>query len=102
MEELHFPCAAPTVIYIDNKSAIALAGNPISSNHTKHDGAHFHPTHKQVDLGTIRLTYVPSEDNHADILTKPQSTDPPLSISIRRLGFVHQLPPPPPKGGSFL
>ena len=70
LAELHFPCPEPT-IYVDNKSAIALASNPIFSNRTKHVGVHFYFSREQVELGTIRLIYVPAADNHADILTKP-------------------------------
>ena len=83
---LHFPCDSPTVVYCDNQSAIALAGNPIITPRTRHVGVHFHFSREQVELGTIRLEFVPSSNNFADILTKVDNM-PILQYILPKIGL---------------
>ena len=63
----------PVPIFTDNQSFIAFSKNEMNNNRTKHIDTHFHYTRKQIDKGTIKLLYIPTLENPADILTKPLS-----------------------------
>ena len=60
-----------TVLHCDNKSAIALASNDKHHQRTKHINVRHHFIRQLVEEGTILLSWVPSEEQLADILTKP-------------------------------
>ena len=55
----------------DNQGAIALAKNPVAHARTKHIDIRFHYVREAVQEGTITLSYCPSEEMIADLLTKP-------------------------------
>lgn len=65
----------PVVIYIDNKSAIDLAKNPVFHGRSKHIGIHYHFIRECVEKGEIVVQHVRSEEQRADILTKALSPD---------------------------
>lgn len=60
----------PTVIYCDNKSAIAIAKNPVHHNRTKHIAIKYHFIREAGETKEIRLEYCQTEDQIADIFTK--------------------------------
>ena len=64
-------CLAATPLGIDNKGALALAHDYVSNNKTKHIERRHLRIRELVEDGTIAPEYVPTEDNVADILTKP-------------------------------
>lgn len=71
LAELGFPQLNPTEIKVDNKSAIFLADKFQSSNNTAHIVTRLNYIHQEVTiLKNIRLTYINTEDQVADILTK--------------------------------
>ena len=61
----------PTVMQEDNNGAIALAKNPVSHARTKHIDIRYHYVREAVQDGIISLTYCPTEEMAADLLTKP-------------------------------
>jgi len=63
------PCAP--VLMVDNKSAIALAKNPVLHDRSKHIDTKFHFIRDCVDGGQIKLEYVETARQLGDILTKP-------------------------------
>lgn len=63
----------PTTIYIDNRSAIALAKNPTQHTRAKHIDIKFHYNREVQEKGIVIFTPIASADNLADILTKPTS-----------------------------
>ena len=67
--ELRIDLPAP-VVYVDNQSAIALAKNPVAHNRTKHIDIKYYFLRHYVLEGSIRIIYVPTLDNLADIFTK--------------------------------
>ncbi|KAG9450658.1 hypothetical protein H6P81_010623 [Aristolochia fimbriata] len=75
MKELHNDQEGPTPIYVDNKSAISLAKNPISHSRSKHIDTRYHFIREQVKAKVVELIYCRSEDQVADIFTKPLKTD---------------------------
>ncbi|GJR65554.1 hypothetical protein Tco_0011619 [Tanacetum coccineum] len=58
-------------IMCDNKGAIDLSKNPIQHSRTKYIEIRHHFLRGNVQKGNISIEKVPSEDNIADILTKP-------------------------------
>ena len=61
----------PTVLCSDNQGAIALAKNPVNHQRSKHIDIKYHFIRSQIGNGKIELVYVPSENNIADVFTKP-------------------------------
>ncbi|GFR97941.1 polyprotein [Elysia marginata] len=62
------------VLYCDNQGAIALAKNPVKHQRSKHIDIKYHFIRDEVNHKGLELLYVPSENNVADIITKPLST----------------------------
>ncbi|GJZ40805.1 hypothetical protein Tco_0587691 [Tanacetum coccineum] len=58
-------------IICDNKGAIDLSKNPVKHSRTKHIEIRHHFLRDNVQKGNISIEKVASEDNIADILTKP-------------------------------
>eukprot|EP00253_Pinus_taeda_P033673 PITA_33673 len=63
--------AKATVIFCDNISAIALSKNPLFHKRTKHIDTRFHYMRELVSNGEIVLEYCRTQEQVADILTKP-------------------------------
>ncbi|XP_057789688.1 uncharacterized mitochondrial protein AtMg00810-like [Salvia miltiorrhiza] len=72
LSELSISVKVP-VIWVDNMSTIALASNPVMHARTKHIELDIHFVTDKVSAGLIDLRHVPSQDQCADILTKPLS-----------------------------
>jgi hypothetical protein len=63
-------------IFQDNMSTIAMTSNGISkSDRTRHMNIRYFWTKERVDTGELKITYIPTEDMIADILTKPLQGD---------------------------
>nr|GEY21529.1 copia protein [Tanacetum cinerariifolium] len=63
-------------IMCDNKGAIDLSKNPVQHSRTKHIEIRHHFLRDNVQKGNISIEKVSSEDNLADILTKPLKREP--------------------------
>ncbi|KAE8666843.1 hypothetical protein F3Y22_tig00112490pilonHSYRG00048 [Hibiscus syriacus] len=61
----------PTKVCVDNKSAIALAKNPVFHDRTKHIDIRYHYIRECVARKDVEVEYVKSQDQVADIFTKP-------------------------------
>ena len=59
------------MIYCDNSSAIALSKNFVFHKRTKHIDAKFHYIRELVNNGEIILKHCRTQEQFADILTKP-------------------------------
>ena len=55
----------------DNESVVKLANNPVQHSHTKHIDIHYHFLRDHVAKNDISLEGVRTEDQLADIFTKP-------------------------------
>ena len=62
-----------TIIRIDNQGAINLAKNPIHHQRSKHIDIKYHFIRLEVMEKRVSLEYISSEENLADIFTKPAS-----------------------------
>jgi hypothetical protein len=73
LKELEHPQEEPTVIYVDNQSAIKLAKNPVQHGRSKHIDTKFHFLRDHVKWKTIELQCCHTYEQVADIFTKPLS-----------------------------
>ncbi|CAA7031059.1 unnamed protein product [Microthlaspi erraticum] len=60
----------PMSVFSDSKSAIALSVNPVQHEHTKHIEIDCHYIRDSILAGVVATTFVPSQQQLADILTK--------------------------------
>ncbi|KAG5898489.1 hypothetical protein JTB14_015493 [Gonioctena quinquepunctata] len=75
LKELDVLGNIPTVIKVDNQSAIKLANNPEFHERTKHGDVKFHYVRAIIENGEVSLNYVESKLQLADIMTKPLPKD---------------------------
>jgi hypothetical protein len=61
----------PIPIYCDNTSAISISKNPVMHSKTKHIPIKYHFLREQVAEKNIRVEYVGTKEQVADIFTKP-------------------------------
>ena len=73
LEELSFKQNQPTTILCDNQAAIALSHNPEFHSRSKHVDIQYHFLRQHVELKTVDLKYVGTEEMAADGLTKALS-----------------------------
>jgi hypothetical protein len=72
IKSLWIPCPDPFPIFADNESTIALISGETVSSRSKHIDVRYHFIRDQVNnLKTFVLNWVPTQDNTADIFTKP-------------------------------
>lgn len=73
LTELGYPASRPTVLYCDNQSAIALVerGPGRASQRSKHINVRYHFIHQLALTGQLRLEWVSTTLQQADLLTKP-------------------------------
>ncbi|GJY21923.1 retrovirus-related pol polyprotein from transposon TNT 1-94 [Tanacetum coccineum] len=77
-------------IMYDNKGAIDLGNNPVQHSRTKHIEIRHHFLRDNVQKGNISIEKVSSEDNIADILTKPLKREP-FNYLRLSLGMMEQI-----------
>jgi hypothetical protein len=65
-------------LLFDNKSAIALAKNPVHHDRSKHIDVKFHSIREIMEAGQVEISHVGTQDQLADILTK----------ALRRVRFI--------------
>jgi hypothetical protein len=70
LSELGIDTSSPTVLHVDNQSAIAIAKNPEFHDRTKHIDVRYHFLRQVVKDRTVELCYTPTGDQVADALTK--------------------------------
>jgi hypothetical protein len=58
-------------MFIDSKSAEELSRNPVYHERTKHIDTRYHFIRECVSVGVVQLEHVSTDDQLADILTKP-------------------------------
>ncbi|TXG46384.1 hypothetical protein EZV62_028112 [Acer yangbiense] len=83
LEALHYRQQGPILIYCDNVSAIKLSRNPVLHGRSKHIDVRYHFLRDLCKDGTIDLIFCRSEDQAADILTKPLKL--PVFVKLRQM-----------------
>ena len=62
--------SSPIELYCDNKSAIAIAQNPVQHGKTKHINVKFHYIREAEKNSLVKLHYCSTDVQLADIMTK--------------------------------
>src|SRR5216684_423630 len=70
LSNLGYGTHLPTLLRIDNQSAITIAKNPEFHDRTKHIDVRYHYLWQKYESGEIALDYMPTHAQPADILTK--------------------------------
>ena len=70
-------------------SAIALVKNPIIKNRSKHIDIKYHFIREKYNSGFLDVSYIPSGDNVADIMTKQCSKGEELEEILQKNIFRH-------------
>ena len=61
----------PTVIHCDNQSCVKMSINLVQHDRTKHVEMKYHYVPEMVQRRAVELRYVPTDEQIADVLTKP-------------------------------
>lgn len=60
----------PIEISGDNQGSIFIASNPVTEKRSKHVDIRYHYIREVIARGLVEVTFIPGEDNPADLLTK--------------------------------
>eukprot|EP00253_Pinus_taeda_P026342 PITA_26342 len=71
LQDFQITCTPPITIFCDNTSAIIISKNLVMHSKAKHIPIKYHFLREQVLEQKVKLEYVPSKEQVADILTKP-------------------------------
>ena len=69
--DLKMPQGKPTPLVVDNQSAIKVTYNPEFHQRSKHIEVKYHFIRETIEEGHIETQYVPTQEQKADMLTKP-------------------------------
>lgn len=83
LEDFHVTVSVTAKLFCDNKSAIYIATNPAFHERTKHIELDCHTVRDQINLGTLKALHVTTDNQLADILTKPLHPGPFRSLLNR-------------------
>lgn len=61
----------PIIIYEDNNGCISIANNPTNHKRSKHINIKYHFSREQIEKGEVKLMYLSTDNQIADVLTKP-------------------------------
>ena len=75
IEDLRIQCQSPIIIKCDNSSAINISKNPVQHSRTKHIDIRYHFLKDQVAQNEVKLEFIPTADQVADIFIKPLARD---------------------------
>ena len=67
---LGIPLEYPIIVNVDNIGAVYLAKNATPGNRTKHINTRYHFVREYVEDGILKVLFVRSEENDADLFTK--------------------------------
>ena len=65
------PIEGPANVLVDNDSVVKNATNPASTLQKKHVSICYHFVREAVAANIIRIAFIPSAENLADMFTKP-------------------------------
>ncbi|KAE9588657.1 putative RNA-directed DNA polymerase [Lupinus albus] len=73
LNDIRVPLFSPPILYCDNISALRMTINPVFHARSKHIELDYHFVRERVSLGLLVTHYVPTNDQVADLFTKPMS-----------------------------
>jgi len=71
LKELGWTQDGATTIFEDNQGCLDMVLNPVAHGRTKHIDITYHFVRELVQAGEVKFQYVRSQENVADIFTKP-------------------------------
>ena len=80
-----------TVIFCDNQSFVKLSENSVFHDRSKHIDMKYHYIRDIVQKGVVKLQYISTDEQVADIFTKPLARVK-FAYFRERLGVVESLP----------
>jgi len=83
LQELCVSIPAIPLLWYDNISAYHMAKNPMFHARTKHIEIDLHFIHDQVTRGKIQLQFIPTKEQHVDLLTKHLTSSKFLSLKTQ-------------------
>jgi hypothetical protein len=92
LEEMGVSNLKPVTLHCDNQSALYIAKNPVFHDRTKHIEIDCHFTRDKVMEGLLQLSYLPTQHQLADILTKTLPS-PHFRELLSKLGVSSVIPP---------
>lgn len=87
LSDLGFPQEEATIIYEDNQGCISWSQGNTQHQRSKHMNIKYHFVRELVAEGKIKLIYIPTEHQLADMLTKPMAG--PRLAKLRSLLMGH-------------
>lgn len=81
----------PVKLLCDNPSSIHIGKNPVMHERTKHIELDCHFTRENVMEGLLELSYIPTQEQIADLFTKALSSPQHLKLSSK-LGLIEDPP----------
>jgi hypothetical protein len=75
LNNIGYPQTDPTPLFGDNQSAIRLVKNPEYHKRTKHIDIQYHFIREKFENGEIDISYISTDQQVADIMTKPLPCD---------------------------
>ncbi|CAI7804345.1 unnamed protein product [Closterium sp. NIES-54] len=94
LTDLGEPPRSPPILYVDNKAMLALCREHRVEHRTKHIALHYFLASELQQRGQLRLAYVASEANTADIFTKalPPGDHQRLCTMLASEGAAYSMP----------
>ncbi len=72
---LGVPLEYPITVNVDNIGAVYLSKNATTGSRTKHIDTRYHFVREYIEDGILKVIFVRSESNDADIFTKTLNTE---------------------------
>jgi hypothetical protein len=96
---LGVPLKYPIEVQVDNIGAVYLSKNATTGNRTKHIDTRYHFVREYIEDGIVKVIFVRSEENDADIFTKNLNTET-FNKHCESIGLRDEEPPTTPKMGN--
>lgn len=87
MKELGLHVRSGSLVYGDNQSALSVSSNGVKTERTKHVDVKYHFITETVESGQVKLKWVPTQQQEADIFTKPLAA--PVFLQLRSSLMSH-------------
>jgi hypothetical protein len=84
MEELGLHTQTGSIVYGDNQSTLAVSENGVKGARTKHVDVKYHFVTETVEQGSVKLRWVPTTQQQADLFTKALAA-PPFELLRKQL-----------------